>query len=1067
MKRQLLQIVLLPTLLISTVLHASTVTYTYDPLGRLTDVAHDNGTKVVYTYDAMGNRTHKSVTVPKFGLPGDLDPTFGKGGVVITPIGNDHDLLNDLTLLKDGRILAIGNSKSGGQNDAALVLYKPDGSVDKTFGNNGIVVTDIGGKNDTISDVAIQGDGKIVVAGSTYKGPGHEEILLIRYHPDGRLDETFGQGGIVTSALFPAGLSNTHSASEVLIQGDGKIIVAGITNTRQNYDFAVARYNPDGTLDETFGDKGKVATDLGRGYDIPTNAVLQPDGQGNQKIVVAGRSEWGGLSDFALVRYNPDGSLDATFGNNGQVITDFDGRLDYLNAVLLQGDGQGNEKIAVAGGSKVGKEGTLDIALARYNSDGTLDAGFGDGGKKIFPLSSDVDTISQLGLQADGKIVGAGALREAGNWDLLLIRLNTDGSFDTDFGKGGKVTTDLGSLIETFTSLAIQPDGRLVAGGYTSNGVNYDFVVARYLGKKEVIAAPQNPDTDGDGVPDAQDAFPLNPNETTDTDGDGIGNNADPDDDNDGIPDARDPFPLIPNRAPTLDPIGDKTIDETKELTFTVTASDPDGPPPLTTKATNLPQGASFDPQTGIFKWTPTLFQGGSYQVTFEAGDGYLTDIETITITVKESVRAGDPDPSFGQNGMVITQVSGGNDFVYAMAIQTDGKIVLGGSAKGDDAGLVRYNTDGTLDQGFGVGGKVITDVDGKKNLIRAVAIQTDQKIVAVGPTGGTGAWDFLILRYNTDGTLDQGFGGSGIIKVDLGSANDVAAAVGIQGDGQGNEKIIVAGHGQTRFENNALNYDWAILRYNPDGTPDAGFGDGGKVTTNIRYEAVMSNGNPLNIPSSDLTHALVIRQDGRIMVAGQAEDYHKGETTGTYYSDFALARYNPDGTLDASFGQKGVVTYDFGSRSVGRDVLIQPDGRIVVGGEALEGADNDFALVRFLADGIVDQAFGAGGRVLTDLKGAGYQDAIYGLALQGDGKIMAGGYASNGSNNDEALVRYNADGTLDGSFGNGGKILTDLNGYHDSISRVAIDADGKIVAGGSTSNGTDTDFVIVRYLNP
>src|SRR5215471_5387552 len=295
-------------------------------------------------------------------------------------------------------------------------LRAADGDLDTTFGSGGIVITDFGG-DDVATSVALQSDGKIVAAGRTLVG-GVSSFALGRYNSDGSLDTTFGTGGKVTT-------DSLGDAFALSIRSDGKIVVAG-GRTQSPSNFALARYNSDGSLDSTFGSGGKVERTDFSGLFVAL--VLQPDG----KIVVAG----GKNGDFVLVRYNGDGSLDTTFGSGGTLTTDFSGRDDEAYALAIQSDG----KIVAAGRTTTTSGSVMsDFALARYNSDGSLDASFGTGGKVTTAFPSPFPGAAySMALEPDGKIVAAGGGLDVES-GIRLARYNSDGSLDITFGVGGKV----------------------------------------------------------------------------------------------------------------------------------------------------------------------------------------------------------------------------------------------------------------------------------------------------------------------------------------------------------------------------------------------------------------------------------------------------------------------------------------------------------------------------------------------------------------------------------------------------------------------------------------------------
>ena len=386
---------------------------------------------------------------------------------------------------------------------------------------------------------------------------------------------------------------------------------------------------------------------------------------------------------------------------------------------------------------------------------------------------------------------------------------------------------------------------------------------------------------------------------------------------------------------------------------------------------------------------------------------------------------AGDLDSSFGTGGKVTTDVSGRYDEVRALAIEPDGQIVaagVAGTGLGQDFALARYNPDGSLDRTFGAGGTAITDFSGASDAAWALAVQPDGKLVAAGVGNG----DFALVRYNADGTLDTQFGIGGKIATDFGR-DDRANALAVQQDG----KIIAAGV--------ADGLDFALARYGTDGTLDATFGIGGSVVTDF-------SGN------RDSAFAVAIQPDGMIVAAG---------VTGTFpTAQFALARYNTDGSLDAQFGAGGTVTIDFGKDARAHALAIQPDGKVVTGGFVNNGSSNDAALARHNADGTVDGSFGAGGRVLTDFGGRNFGTA---LVIQSDGRIVVAGADDFPPYYDFALARYEGDGARDVSFSGDGTLLTEFGG-NSWINALAVQSDGRIVAAGYARTSSGGDFALVRY---
>jgi len=295
---------------------------------------------------------------------------------------------------------------------------------------------------------------------------------------------------------FAYATGETSQANGVAIQGDGKIVMAGFTESGNTHKVALMRINPNGSPDSTFNafvrpGSGQVITDFFGGASVSEarTVAIQPD----SKIVVAGTARKSGKNyDFALARYNPDGSLDATFGTGGKVTTDFlGGGDDEANAMALQPDG----KIVVAGNVHTASAG-YDFGVARYLSNGTLDATFAGGGIESIPFGAGTaeEKANAVTVQADGKIVVAGYAQGYAK-DFALVHLNPNGSPDTDLGAGGKITTDFGGADDTAQGVAVQADGNIILAGtaYLGPTRREDFALARYQGSIGVPPGPTRP----------------------------------------------------------------------------------------------------------------------------------------------------------------------------------------------------------------------------------------------------------------------------------------------------------------------------------------------------------------------------------------------------------------------------------------------------------------------------------------------------------------------------------------------------------------------------------------------
>ncbi len=765
----------------------------------------------------------------------------------------------------------------------------------------------------------------------------------------GDLDITFGNGkGWVSTGFQQAG--QPSSAHSMIQQSDGKLVAAGYSrNGRNDDDFALARYNPDGSLDPGFGVGGKVVTDIdSRSGDIAYAVIQQADG----KLVAAGSSYNSPLTCFALARYSADGELDTAFGKGGKVVKGFCGA--SIQSLIQQADG----KLVVAGASQVGSY--EDFSVARYNANGTLDTGFGTGGKVSTDINSREDYAYSVIQQADGKLVVAGHSDNGSNDDFSLVRYNIDGSLDTAFGAGGKVITAVGSRYDYAYSVIQQADGKLVVAGYAGNGSNSDVALVRY---------------NTDGTLDS--GFGVNGKVTTAI---GAGND--------------EAYSIIQKADGKL-----------------------------------LVVGRAY----GVSNYDVTLI-------------GYNTD--------------GSLDTLFGTGGKVVTAIGSSNDWAYSVVEQTDGNLVIAGAARGniyDNFALVRYSHDGILDFIFGTGGKVVSVLHASRDQARSVIQQADGRLVVAGYAGNGSANAFAISRYNQDASLDTNFGVGGKVSTVIGDTCESYAVIQ-QADG----RLLAAGASY-----NGSDWDFALASYNADGSMNTGFGTDGSVATGI------GDGN-------DMAYSIIQQADGKLVAAGSAWIYDENLYGYSYSQDFALVRYNADGTSDTSFGMGGKVTTGFaggGGYSLNDDyaysLIQQADGKLVIAGYSLnyDSYTSHFALVRYNEDGSLDSGFGTNGKLITEI-GAGSE--AYSVIQQADGKLVVAGVSDDGIQSDITLVRYNPDGTLDSTFNTTGIATTNLIDSdsmglmsQDGAYSVTQQADGKLVAAGSSSywdNYYKHDFALVRY---
>jgi uncharacterized delta-60 repeat protein len=638
--------------------------------------------------------------------PGNLDDTFGTDGKVTTAFGTVNDIGKSVALQLDGKIVVAGSTFNVTDTDFALARFNADGTLDNSFSLIGKVTTAFGTGYDQGRSVAIQPDGQIVVAGYAYSGLSND-FALARYNTDGTLDNSFSVDGKVTTDFGTGSVQPNDYGTSLSIQSDGKILVAGYSYNGTDVDFALARYNTDGTPDSSFSADGKLTTDFGMGDDYGTSVAIQSDG----KILVAGYASNGTDVDLALARYNTDGTLDNSFSADGKANTDFGAGDDYGTSVAIQSDGM----ILVAGSSNG------DFALARYNMDGSLDNSFSVDGKVTTDFGTGDDYGESVAIQPDGKILVAGSASNGTDKDFALARYNTDGTLDNSLSLDGKLVTAYGAGDDYGRSVTVQPDGRVVVAGDANNGTDGDVALARY---------------NMDGTLD--NSFSVDGKVTTD-------------------------FGTVIDKGYSV-------------------AIQPDG------------------------KIVVAGSSGYNFALARYSMDGTL-------------------DNSFGVDGRVNTYF-GGWQFGNSVSIQPDGQIVVAGyifDGTNRDFAVARYNMEGTLDNSFSMDGIVTTDFGSGEDFGKSVAIQPDGKILVAGSSNNGTDDDFAVARYNTDGTLDNSFGVGGKVTTAIGTSDDRGWSLAIQPDG----KIVVAGESY-----DGLLYDFALVRYNTNGSLDNGFGVDGKLTT-------------------------------------------------------------------------------------------------------------------------------------------------------------------------------------------------------------------------------------------
>ncbi|WP_185731447.1 Ig-like domain-containing protein [Larkinella rosea] len=808
-----------------------------------------------------------------------------------------------------------------------LVRAQP-GTLDPTFSGNGKAFTRFSAtpmmehKTNFAYAMAIQSDGKPVVVGGTTPESGQGAFAVARYNTNGSLDETFGKGGKVASFLS----NNDDGAYAVAIQPDGKIVAGGYSRaaTAPSH-FALVRYLANGSPDPDFGEDGVVISEavVGLIYGI----TLQTVG-GETKIVAVGEAN----GKFPIVRYNANGTLDTGFGSagTGVILTDFPEGHATSDAVAIGPD----NKIYVlgsAGGPTV---------LARITEAGVLDTGFGGGDGYTFPELGD-QTIGYSLEFHDNKIY-IGGTRDP---DFLVARLTVEGNLDTDFSGDGIVTTAVGANQSVSGGyLQVQPDGRLVIGGdITDQDGVYRTAVVRFLSDGTLDATFDGPSLDGNGI-----------------------------------------------------------------VVFDV------------------------DESLNTSSYTLKTFNNRIYI----AGEINTTRTRAFVVRLAEN---GNLDTDFSGDGKssfawstTLPQVDYNINYATAMAIQPDGKPVVAGESYVEGGtnftpfALARFKTDGSLDETFGQGGKVTTFLRNGSNGPTAVAIQPDGKIVVGGyAPGGSGESRFALVRYLANGSPDPDFGQGGVVVSE--SLPGEIYGLALQ-QVNGETKIVVAGYGNGKFP---------VARYNANGTLDTGFGPTGTgivLTDNGGYAT-----------------AVMIGPDNKIYVMGSISP------------QLILARFTANGVLDPDFGGgDGYTLFQVGDNVNGYSMDIH-NGKIYVGGTSVR----DFLIVRFTSTGDLDLDFSGDGYVTTSVDGGG--DGGY-LQVLPDGRIVLAGDSYPGSQIRSVVLRYLADGTLDetfdGSSNGNGKVVFDFSGSNDGIVNTLKIFGNRIYLAGEIYTGPDEEFAIAALIN-
>lgn len=645
-------------------------------------------------------------------LPGDLDPTFA--GMSSASVGQN---VMCHAVAPDGKVVLAGTS-----GDAIVVCRRlANGDPDPSFGGDGTVSVTHPSGSVAARSVAVQADGKIVVAGQGIYD-GFADFLVVRLTAGGSLDTGFSGNGFASAWVS----SSWNEAQEVLVQPDGRIVVAGSSLIAGDWDFSAARFLSDGTLDASFNGDGMASVggfQAFGGHDECYDAVLQADG----KLVMVGGTEGFTLldEDFALARLNIDGSLDGSFDGDGRVKTGFGDFYDRAYAVTIQ---PSDQRIVVVGqGSSLGAGGR---AARYYSSDGSLDGSFDGDGKMNLPF-----------IAYDAAVNTAGKLTLIGidPGDVAtVLRLNANGSSDPAWSGDGYLTVDTG--ISEHPSLSILPDGRVL----TVLPKGLDCWLRRYW-------ADGAPDDGGrQALAFADATFPPGSHEI-----------------------AHD-VAILPDGRILL--AGEVSTPGYTETDFALARFQPDGQPDLffgVRGRVALSLG-NLDVARAM-----AIQPDGKIVVAGYTGSG-----NAVNFMIARFNANGTLDNTFGFGGFNAMDFAGGPDYGWALALAPDGRIIVAGTVFNGARnvfGVACFKSDGTADHSFDLDGKQLYEFSvGPDHWATSVVIQGGTLILVGGSVGG----NFAVVRLTMAGAVDYTFGnGSGRVSRDLGGADYLEAlAMGTDG---------------------------------------------------------------------------------------------------------------------------------------------------------------------------------------------------------------------------------------------------------------------------------------------
>lgn len=771
------------------------------------------------------------------------------------------------------------------------------GDLDATFGTNGIVKTNMWDATFNVKSHVVLSDGKTIVVGEVATG-NEPRGFITRLLANGSVDTSFGTQGKVIHP-FLGGIN------VVKIQTDGKIVVG---STYVN-DFAVARYLANGTLDTGFAYDGTYYNTSPDPNSFPSHTVLDLEIQSDSKIVGLTTSQVSGANKFRLFRLNSNGIVDNTLNVNDNFGTN-----DTPVALSLQTDG----KLVVTGYFYNGS--SPNAFIARYNSNGTLDTSFNTTGKRSFSITNTTAIrVTDMQLQSDGKILMGGNYFSNGN-AIFMIRFNTNGTFDTTFSGDGFQAAGLPAQLGRPGGIALQADGKIIQIDTYLNPTsqNEDILAIRY-------------NTNGDL-------------DTTFNNGS---------------------FGILLNFN-NLNDVAASVSVVNNQLLITGNTE--------TSRLDNSMVFAKFNLNPLVFDATfgdaGSIEHALSYPTYEEVKKSVVQSDNKVVLLTKIFVNNlyfyalqrfnedGSPDATYGTNGKL------GLGFYFTefdgMGIDSNNNIILAGYTTLSSGLILRITPNGTLDSTFGTQG--ITYLEDDINFIpeiNSIQIQNDGKIVLGGGNIVNNVIDYLLIRLNSNGTIDTSFGTNGISLIGLANVYEKIIDIKVLNDG----KIVALGFSQENF---ASSLQAVILKFNSVGLLDPTFNGNGKYLTNREVDFYFNG-------------ALLVQNDGKIL-----------STFESLEDNFIMYRLNANGTLDTNFGFGGYSTTYINGTDYSSQLYYNPSNqKITVIGTTLVNDEGRFVLARYEGNGLLDSTFGDSGVVITDL---GYSAQAVSARATTDGKLVVSG---------------------------------------------------------------------------